>query len=145
MDGHQPLAVAPVQPLHLSGLPQQIALQQPLLFLPLHVLAIEGGFDGLAHVPAPVEVALVDLYGVDHAEHFFREHSDLAQRPDGLVVGLVSEEDLGDPEGDVVLVGFQLDVLLQVLEAVLDQGVALLPGLALFPLLLGLAGFPQVD
>jgi hypothetical protein len=46
--------------------------------------------------------------------------SDFGERADGLVVGPVGEEDLGDPEGDFLLVVLQLDVLLQVLKAVFN-------------------------
>lgn len=46
---------------------------------------------------------------------------DFGERTDGLVVGLVDEEDLGDPKRYVLLVVLHLNILLQVLETILNE------------------------
>jgi hypothetical protein len=82
--------------------------------------AVEGPLDDCACRSATVEFALVDLNALDHRQYFVSLVSDFGERADGLVVGPVGEEDLGDPEGDFLLVVLQLDVLLQVLKAVFN-------------------------
>lgn len=57
---------------------------------------------------------------------------DFGERTDGLIVGLVDEEDLGDPKRYVLLVVLHLNVFLEILETVLNEQVSLVRGSSLF-------------
>lgn len=120
---HQPLLVGLLEVVASLGriVLHALAAQDALLLLLVQEDAVEGLLDDLAHPAALLEVAVVDAQAVGDYDRVEVLEPHFLERRDGLVVGAAAEEDLGDPEREVLVVVAELNEHLKVIKASLQQ------------------------